>query len=194
MKYYLPKEITYLMIKYDGTFCESVSAWITSWAFREFCLFDANSFKFHSYKIWKGPVCEPITIITVLLQGLWDLAEQLGEVKKRGLTEENLKHIPTRKFKETVGKNGEAGATAQNFVAEQCQICLVDFEEGDSLRHIPCQHDFHKDCIDEWLKVSLVFSWEMGSKTILLPAELSKITCKRCFYQKNSNFHHKIII
>ena len=36
---------------------------------------------------------------------------------------------------------------------ETCPICIVDFEEGDALRQLPCegQHLFHRDCVDPWL-------------------------------------------
>ena len=34
----------------------------------------------------------------------------------------------------------------------QCQICLQDFVDGDSLRTLPCNHFFHTDCVDAWLK------------------------------------------
>lgn len=34
---------------------------------------------------------------------------------------------------------------------EKCSICLTNYEEGDQLRIIKCQHGFHKDCIDKWL-------------------------------------------
>ncbi len=32
-----------------------------------------------------------------------------------------------------------------------CLICLVDYENGDEVRTLPCSHDFHKDCVDSWL-------------------------------------------
>ncbi|XP_022716538.1 uncharacterized protein LOC111275405 isoform X3 [Durio zibethinus] len=40
----------------------------------------------------------------------------------------------------------------QNDEAVQCYICLVEYEEGDSMRILPCNHEFHRTCIDKWLK------------------------------------------
>jgi len=36
---------------------------------------------------------------------------------------------------------------------ETCPICIVDFEEGDDLRVLPCEgkHGFHQSCVDPWL-------------------------------------------
>ncbi|KAF8658285.1 hypothetical protein AX16_002059 [Volvariella volvacea WC 439] len=36
---------------------------------------------------------------------------------------------------------------------ETCPICIVDFEEGDDLRQLPCEgkHRFHQQCVDPWL-------------------------------------------
>eukprot|EP00485_Elphidium_margaritaceum_P013100 CAMPEP_0202693748 /NCGR_PEP_ID=MMETSP1385-20130828/7784_1 /ASSEMBLY_ACC=CAM_ASM_000861 /TAXON_ID=933848 /ORGANISM="Elphidium margaritaceum" /LENGTH=567 /DNA_ID=CAMNT_0049349473 /DNA_START=55 /DNA_END=1758 /DNA_ORIENTATION=+ len=31
-----------------------------------------------------------------------------------------------------------------------CHICLRDFDAGDQTRQLPCFHEFHKDCIDQW--------------------------------------------
>ena len=34
----------------------------------------------------------------------------------------------------------------------KCVVCLGDYAEGDQLRYLRCNHHFHVECIDEWLK------------------------------------------
>ena len=33
-----------------------------------------------------------------------------------------------------------------------CNICLEDFEGGESRKCLPCLHGFHENCIDQWLR------------------------------------------
>ncbi|EOA12506.1 hypothetical protein CARUB_v10026185mg [Capsella rubella] len=41
---------------------------------------------------------------------------------------------------------------SQSEDSSQCYICLVEYEEADTIRTLPCRHEFHKTCVDKWLK------------------------------------------
>lgn len=34
----------------------------------------------------------------------------------------------------------------------ECQICLIDFSDGDEIRALPCRHQFHTTCVDPWFR------------------------------------------
>jgi len=34
----------------------------------------------------------------------------------------------------------------------RCTICLIELKNGDSAKQLSCDHIFHSDCIDEWLR------------------------------------------
>lgn len=72
------------------------------------------------------------------------ILRQLQELQIDMRTQEPLgsdatRNLPTRKYLEGEEK------------IERCAICVEDFKDGDTLRVLPCEHAFHKACIDEWL-------------------------------------------
>lgn len=36
-----------------------------------------------------------------------------------------------------------------------CSVCLGEFQAGDTVRALPCRHQFHRQCIDDWLARSV---------------------------------------
>lgn len=53
--------------------------------------------------------------------------------------------MKTQPYKKKEGSNQED---------EECAICKMDFEDGDSLKEMPCHHHFHVECIEKWLGMS----------------------------------------
>lgn len=58
----------------------------------------------------------------------------------RGIPKKYLKQLPTSTY------------TAQEgWEHQDCVICLTEYEEGDTMRRLPCGHLYHAVCIDSWL-------------------------------------------
>lgn len=66
-----------------------------------------------------------------------------------GLSTAEISRLPTRSY---------CGASANNhgevYQTTECQICLCAYEDGVTLRTLPCFHEFHISCIDKWLKIN----------------------------------------
>ncbi|XP_002992777.2 receptor homology region, transmembrane domain- and RING domain-containing protein 2 [Selaginella moellendorffii] len=59
-----------------------------------------------------------------------------------GMSAREVKALPTVIFKCL----GDGQGTS-----DTCAICLEDYESGEKLRVLPCHHDFHAACVDQWL-------------------------------------------
>ena len=59
---------------------------------------------------------------------------------KVGMTKKQLEKFPLRTFITSTNPNNVS-----------CNVCLCDFELGDRLRKLKCNHEFHIHCIDKWL-------------------------------------------
>lgn len=66
-------------------------------------------------------------------------------IQSRGTPESVINALERRVFTRDV--ESQRG----NVQGEDCAICLTTFENGETLRVLPCQHSFHTQCIDQWL-------------------------------------------
>lgn len=71
----------------------------------------------------------------------------------RGLSADELQSLPVRTYS---AKPDRLNASMEELDRsdDRCMICLDDYEVTDKLRQMRCRHEFHADCIDQWLKVS----------------------------------------
>lgn len=46
---------------------------------------------------------------------------------------------------------GGGGEGAHGVGRRRCLVCQCEYEGGDEIRALPCDHEFHKECIDGWL-------------------------------------------
>ncbi|KAJ0104590.1 hypothetical protein Patl1_17529 [Pistacia atlantica] len=75
------------------------------------------------------------------------IAQPQRAVILTGLDEPTIESYP----KTLLGESGRLPKPNDN----TCPICLSEYQPKESLRTIPeCEHYFHADCIDEWLKMN----------------------------------------
>jgi hypothetical protein len=60
----------------------------------------------------------------------------------QGASQSVIDSIPRQRFHSTL---------AEGACDSSCAVCLSDFEDGDSIRRLPCNHSFHCACVDRWL-------------------------------------------
>lgn len=64
-------------------------------------------------------------------------------IQRRGLFEDTLNEIERFNW---------PPADVHRCHQTSCMVCLGDFDIGDDVRRLPCQHVFHVSCVDEWLR------------------------------------------
>ena len=88
-------------------------------------------------------------------------ARSLQETLRRGdgMSQQQISYGMDAPFRWPPPKHLESGAgsgTTAPEVCTSCMVCLCDFEDGEECRRLPCNHTFHKSCVEEWLSRSPV--------------------------------------
>jgi len=77
-------------------------------------------------------------------EALLNLAERLGDAKPKGLVKSDIDQLVSYTYSEDTKQTDQT----------LCVICMCDFENGQNLRVLPCNHEFHTKCVDKWLKTN----------------------------------------
>ncbi|KAL5727683.1 RING-type E3 ubiquitin transferase [Ranunculus cassubicifolius] len=75
---------------------------------------------------------------------LQSLGDEIG-AESRGLSDELLEYLPSYKYKTGFFKKEKH---------EDCVICCMTYRNREKLTMLPCQHQYHSDCIKKWLKIN----------------------------------------
>ena len=60
----------------------------------------------------------------------------------RGLSPRDIERLPLHQITES----------ETDKLSKSCTVCLAPYQVGDTVRILPCLHQFHQSCIDPWLK------------------------------------------
>eukprot|EP01125_Pyxidicula_operculata_P007561 TRINITY_DN2565_c0_g1_i1.p1 TRINITY_DN2565_c0_g1~~TRINITY_DN2565_c0_g1_i1.p1 ORF type:complete len:265 (-),score=71.29 TRINITY_DN2565_c0_g1_i1:267-1061(-) len=83
---------------------------------------------------------------------------QLLELSSRELTPEDyellllLDSTVEKKKTSKSALNSLKETTINDPTEELCTVCMCGYEVGEKVKHLPCSHFFHSDCIVPWLK------------------------------------------
>ncbi|XP_076251079.1 ring finger protein murashka [Rhynchophorus ferrugineus] len=110
-----------------------------------------SGFLFHFLAMFSNPPMSPFSQTdlsssdsteTENYEALLNLAEQLGEAKPRGLAKLEIEQLVSYKYNADTHEGDQTS----------CVVCMCDFEARQTLRVLPCSHEFHAKCIDKWLR------------------------------------------
>ncbi|ORY51295.1 hypothetical protein BCR33DRAFT_762092 [Rhizoclosmatium globosum] len=84
-----------------------------------------------------------IVLWPIIIIGLYEVAHRMKRHWASQAAKRALELIPLKIWSDINLHNSDRETA--------CPICIEDYKNGDSIRCLPCGHDFHSVCVDKWL-------------------------------------------
>lgn len=78
-----------------------------------------------------------------------ELGQRIGDVKEERWKLRAQKYIEAMPL--IIFDAAKTSSTPRKCTMETCLVCQCAYEDGDTLKKLPCGHLYHVDCIDPWL-------------------------------------------
>lgn len=88
-------------------------------------------------------------------EAMLELGERIGDVKTEHwalCAEDEIAKLPTFLFDPRAIEEKACNDVDDSEI--KCLVCQCEYEKNEKLRRLPCNHTFHAECVDQWLKTN----------------------------------------
>uniref|UniRef100_A0A1J3DKU6 E3 ubiquitin protein ligase RIE1 n=1 Tax=Noccaea caerulescens TaxID=107243 RepID=A0A1J3DKU6_NOCCA len=73
---------------------------------------------------------------------------------ERGASDDQISSLPSWKYKRIDDNASDSDSdSAPAADHPECCICLTKYKDKEEVRKLPCSHEFHLKCVDQWLRI-----------------------------------------
>jgi hypothetical protein len=88
-----------------------------------------------------------------------DMLGRMASNEQRGIDDEQLAELPNHTFTATTAEHATSASSSSSgrtatAPPQECAVCLQAYTSGEQIRTLPCFHQFHTQCVDQWLRMN----------------------------------------